>query len=144
MGKKNMIGSVPYTDDKVFGMLSDLMSKLKSHAKDGGGISPRELDLFLKRKNPFVTPQDVLEVWQKVYWDVFQIEPDFSSMNIPIPSNIDGKIHEGIFEKKPKIEKIDWISHFKKRKKLVKSELTRIRELKKELHFNKESYNKKK
>ena len=53
----------------------------------------------------------------------------FTVMGIPIPSSIDGKVHEDIFISKPIVEKIDWVSYSSIKHALEKSELEKIREL---------------
>jgi len=53
----------------------------------------------------------------------------FTSMGIPLPKGIDGKVHENIFTEKPIIEKVDWNSYFSSKQTLSKSEIEKIREL---------------
>lgn len=53
----------------------------------------------------------------------------FTSMDIPLPKGIDGKVHENIFTEKPIIEKVDWNSYFSSKQALSKSEIEKIREL---------------
>lgn len=72
--KKEVIGEVP---GKVLGMASDLFHKLQH-----GKIRPIELELFLKRKNPF-TVETVLIEWQRFYRDLFEMKVDFSDVEIP-------------------------------------------------------------
>jgi len=55
----------------------------------------------------------------------------FTAMNIPIPSSVDGKVHEDIFIERPIVEKIDWASYSSSKQTLAKSELEKIRELRK-------------
>jgi len=57
----------------------------------------------------------------------------FTAMGIPIPSSVDGKVHEDVFIEKPIVEKIDWDSYFSGKQTLAKSEIEKIRELKKKL-----------
>ncbi len=74
--KQKMIGDVP---GNVLGMIADLAHKLQH-----GKISPEELALFLKRKNPFT--QEVttsIEDWQSFYREVFGQDVDFSELQIP-------------------------------------------------------------
>jgi len=55
----------------------------------------------------------------------------FTAMSIPIPNSVDGKVHEDVFIEKPNVEKIDWSFHPSNKKTLAKSELEKIRELRK-------------
>ncbi len=57
----------------------------------------------------------------------------FTAMGIPIPSSVDGEVHEDVFIEKPIVEKIDWDSYFSGKQTLAKSELEKIRELRKKL-----------
>lgn len=72
--KKAEIGGVP---ENVFGMLGDLMSKLRS-----GAISSYHLAKFLKKQNPFVG-EEMLIGWQYYYEKHFGIFPGFSKVEIP-------------------------------------------------------------
>ncbi|MDD5341323.1 MAG: hypothetical protein PHC97_02690 [Patescibacteria group bacterium] len=76
--KEEMIGDVP---GNVLGMLADLNLKLQH-----GGITPQELGLFLKRKNPFGKSDSVADQiagWQEFYRKVYGLKADFSSLRIP-------------------------------------------------------------
>ncbi|MBD3359966.1 MAG: hypothetical protein GF365_04645, partial [Candidatus Buchananbacteria bacterium] len=74
--KQKMIGDVP---GNVLGMMADLAHKLQH-----GKISPKELSLFLKRKNPF-EPEVItsIEEWEHFYQEVFGKEVDFSGLELP-------------------------------------------------------------
>jgi hypothetical protein len=78
--KKKMVGDMP---GKVLGMLADLMHKLQH-----GSLTLEEFELFLKRQNPFVKTTDIIAEWQVFYQETFGINPDFSSLNLPV--KIDG------------------------------------------------------
>jgi hypothetical protein len=79
MNEPKMIGDVP---GNVLGMLSDLMSKLKA-----GSLTPRELELFTQRKNPFVSDADILADWTKFYRDYLDLKVDLSGIKIPAYKN---------------------------------------------------------
>lgn len=72
--EKEVIGEVP---GNVLGMASDLFHKLQH-----GKIRPIELELFLKRKNPFSLETVIID-WQRFYRDFFEIKTDFSQVKIP-------------------------------------------------------------
>ena len=57
----------------------------------------------------------------------------FSSLNIPIPNVIDGKVIDELFIKKPYTKYVDWDKHFKDRKILTTSEVIKIKMLRKKL-----------
>src|SRR3989344_4552569 len=71
---KEMIGDVP---GNVLGMLEDLFLKLRK-----GVLSPDELELFLKKKNPFALPSDLLIDWQN-FWKRMGIDADLRKVKIP-------------------------------------------------------------
>jgi len=73
--KRQVIGDV---SGKVLGMYGDLSEKLRS-----GNITLREFELFLNRKNPFVTPGDIREEWQEFYTRVLGLTVDLSEVKIP-------------------------------------------------------------
>ena len=75
MNKKEMIGEVP---SKLLGMLEDLMVKLRK-----GVLTLEQLGLFLQKKNPFVTVDNLISDWEKFYQGVFNIKVDFSNLKIP-------------------------------------------------------------
>jgi hypothetical protein len=75
MNDPKMIGDVP---GNVLGMLSDLMLKLKA-----GSFTTRELELFVQRKNPFVSDVDILADWTKFYRDYLDLRVDLSGIKIP-------------------------------------------------------------
>jgi len=73
---KNAIGSVP---GAVLGMLADLNLKLRD-----GAITPRELEVFLKRRNPFATVQDLIAEWRDFYRRFFDVKAvSFKDINVP-------------------------------------------------------------
>jgi len=55
----------------------------------------------------------------------------FAAMNIPIPNSVDGKVQGDIFMDKPVVKKVDWDSYSSDKQILAKSELEKIRELRK-------------
>lgn len=75
MAKLAEIGGVP---GNVLGMLSDLTHKLQH-----GAITPRELELFVKRQNPFAGPEVCLEEQFRFYRDVFSVDPGIDGVVIP-------------------------------------------------------------
>ncbi|MFH1145607.1 MAG: hypothetical protein V1707_01435 [bacterium] len=79
MGNNQMIGSIP---NSVFGMLGDLMFKLRDDS-----ITPEQLEKFLKKQNPFQTPdefvQQQIQKWQSFFKNRFDLDKDLSSIRIP-------------------------------------------------------------
>lgn len=73
--KKGMIGDVP---GNVLGMLGDLAQKLQH-----GAIRPEQLELFLKKKNPFANVSELTADWEVFYREHFRVEKDFSKLSIP-------------------------------------------------------------
>ncbi len=69
-----IVGDVP---GHVLGMLEDLMLKLRK-----GVLSPEELELFLKKKNPFALASDLLLDWQN-FWKRMGVEADLRKVKIP-------------------------------------------------------------
>ena len=59
----------------------------------------------------------------------------FTSLGIPIPNHIDGKIHKNIFINKQSARIVDWSVYSSKKKNLTKIENDKILELKKQLEF---------
>lgn len=80
--KKITVGGLP---GNVLGMLADLMSKLKN-----GTITPRQLERFCKKQNPFnlANHSEVITEWQFFYKKFFSNEYDFSNIFIPEKPNI--------------------------------------------------------
>ncbi|PWB38643.1 MAG: hypothetical protein C3F02_02940 [Parcubacteria group bacterium] len=74
MPKQATVGMVPGT---VLGTMSDILLKIKS-----GVITPRELDLFAQRQNPFAI-NSIQEEWQEFYRKYFRLSVDFSDVSIP-------------------------------------------------------------
>lgn len=81
---EEMIGDVP---GSVLGMLADLNLKLKK-----GVLTPKQLEMFLKKQNPFAAQNAILDYsqiiseWKKFYKEIFNLETDFSRtkvLNIP-------------------------------------------------------------
>jgi hypothetical protein len=75
MSDPEMIGDVP---SNVLGMLSDVRAKLKA-----GSLTPRELELFSQRKNPFFGDDDIIAEWTTFYRDYLGLTVDLSSVKIP-------------------------------------------------------------
>ena len=71
---ETMIGDVP---GKVLGMLEDLTHKLRK-----GVLSPEELELFLKKKNPFALLSDILLDWQN-FWERMGVHADLRKVKVP-------------------------------------------------------------
>lgn len=69
-------GSV--SGERVLGMLEDLTHKLRK-----GVITGKQFDRFLKKENPFATPDSKIGEWQRFYQDVFGWDKDFSNLQIP-------------------------------------------------------------
>lgn len=77
--KQKMVGGVP---GNVLGMLSDLSHKLQH-----GKLTPRELELFLKRRNPFGNAVgDILAEWQ-AFWQKLGVDADLS---VVVPDDAGG------------------------------------------------------
>jgi len=57
----------------------------------------------------------------------------FTGMGLSIPNNIDGKVHENVFIKKPNVKNVNWDIHTSNYKKLTKDEEDIITQLRKEL-----------
>ncbi|PIT93940.1 hypothetical protein COU00_01635, partial [Candidatus Falkowbacteria bacterium CG10_big_fil_rev_8_21_14_0_10_43_11] len=74
--KQEMIGDVP---NSILGMYADLSHKLQA-----GAITPEELGLFLKKRNPFaVNSEKLLDQWHQFYLDIFDVGATFSGIRIP-------------------------------------------------------------
>ena len=75
--KKEIVGGVP---GNVLGRLADLMHKLQH-----GIITSRQLDKFLKGKNPFegLDYSSILNEWEKYFWKIHQLKVDFAGVAIP-------------------------------------------------------------
>lgn len=69
-----VVGGVP---SNILGMLADLLHKLQH-----GSMTVKELELFLKRQNPFVIT-DIRSEWQEFYRKYFRLSTDFSEVAIP-------------------------------------------------------------
>jgi len=73
---KKTIGSVP---GSVLDMLADLNLKLRE-----GVITPRELEVFLKRRNPFASIQDLITEWRDFYRRFFDVKTvHLKGLNVP-------------------------------------------------------------
>jgi hypothetical protein len=75
--KKEMVGGMP---GNILGMMADLNLKLQQ-----GNISPKQLELFLKKQNPFSLPDysRILSDWEKFYRKLFGLKIDFSGVSVP-------------------------------------------------------------
>jgi len=75
--KKQEVGGVP---GNVLGMMADLNLKLQQ-----GNISPKQLEMFLKKQNPFILSDysSVFSGWEKFYWKIFGLKTDFSGASVP-------------------------------------------------------------
>ena len=69
-----MVGDVP---GNVLGMLEDLMLKLRKCV-----LTPDELELFLKKQNPFALASDLLLDWQN-FWKRMGAKADLRKVKIP-------------------------------------------------------------
>src|SRR3989344_1185638 len=69
-----MVGDVP---GNVLGMLEDLMLKLRKCV-----LTPDELELFLKKRNPFSLVSDLLLDWQN-FWKRMGAKADLWKVKIP-------------------------------------------------------------
>lgn len=72
--RQEMVGDVP---SKALGMLSDLIRKLQQ-----GKIVVPELELFLKRKNPFAIT-GIKSEWAEVYLKYFGLTVEFADVVVP-------------------------------------------------------------
>ena len=57
----------------------------------------------------------------------------FTALEIPIPKNIDGKVHKNIFINKQIVRIVDWNLYSSRKKNLTQLENDKISELKKQL-----------
>ncbi len=75
--KKQIVGGVP---GNALGMLADLNLKLLH-----GTITPKELERFTKRKNPFegLDYSLILNEWEKYFREIHQLKADFAGVTIP-------------------------------------------------------------
>ncbi|MDP3899666.1 MAG: hypothetical protein Q8Q23_01150 [bacterium] len=91
MNKKNMVvvpvsGVMPEWLEKRKGIMGEIDRQLIQELRQSGtGLTLDQLQLLTEHSDPFVVNiEKILQQWGQFYKDIFSIEPDLSSINIPI------------------------------------------------------------
>ncbi|RLF36329.1 MAG: hypothetical protein DRN08_01525 [Thermoplasmata archaeon] len=64
----------------------------------------------------------------------------FAALGLPLPENIDGRLHEDVFVEKPRVTRIDWSQYVSSKKVLLDAEKEKILDLRKKINLNGEKY----